>query len=646
MLTLASRLRALDDAALRRAIEARMVSPTGIKDFFDLAEALLDPVAIQNALAHLDRSTLAVLAIAGEAPVSDDGASEESAGAALAGPVMAAADHADATAFAPTTAEIAARLSILGERAIPVVQVEAAATQLDSLLLAIYSDGRLKPYDAVSAHLASWPAQGLPSALMLASVAAPPSFAPPTDTDTAFTTNLAAERAFTAVSSLAELVSEISREPVHELSRGGLGLPDTKRLAAAAAVEVEAVPTLVALTARAELIAKELGYWRQTELGEAWLMGSTAHRWSTLAASWRASLPTDVLDILPAQAGVFWDGELRDFLGWLYPAGGTWLDDRVTAVQAEAEFIGITAHHTTSAAGGAVLAGAFDEAVAIMEGSLPAEVGAVYLQHDLSIVSPGPLAPSIDARLRALADVESRELASSYRITAASVNRALAGGETAETLLEFLRSISLTGIPQPLDYLIRESASRYGRVRVLPASAGDAPVQSVVRSDDPALLGTIEVDQTLTPLGLHRISSDRLGSRFPVDVVFWALSDSRYPVAAENEAGEIVHVRRIPLAQKAPVVASDPAVDLVERLRTSDGGEGKAAGAWLARQLDAAIRTKQTITVSIAMPGGVVVDYLLEPASVGGGRFRARDRRADIERTLPISSIVSISPAP
>ena len=46
------------------------------------------------------------------------------------------------------------------------------------------------------------------------------------------------------------------------------------------------------------------------------------------------------------------------------------------------------------------------------------------------------------------------------------------------------------------------------------------------------------------------------------------------------------------------------------------------------------------------MPGGEVIDYLLEPASVGNGRFRARDRHADIERTLPLSSVVSITPAP
>ncbi|HZJ39637.1 MAG TPA: hypothetical protein VFD20_01630, partial [Demequina sp.] len=90
----------------------------------------------------------------------------------------------------------------------------------------------------------------------------------------------------------------------------------------------------------------------------------------------------------------------------------------------------------------------------------------------------------------------------------------------------------------------------------------------------------------------------------------------------------------------------DPAQTLVDKLRASDGGEVVAADAWLARQIDTAIRAKQAVTVSISMPGGVVVDYLLEPASVGGGRFRARDRRADIERTLPISSIISITPAP
>ena len=624
MLKLASRLRALDDASLRRTIDRRRVAPAGLRDFFDLAEALVEPAAIQRTLAHLDRATLAALAVAGEL-----------------GSAVADTDEISA----PTLAELGGRLSELAGSPVAPADVAARAAELDSLMLALLVDGRLGPYPAVTAQLRAWPDQGLPSATELAAVPAPSALAAPSVTDARFTDRLAAERAFAAVSSIAELVTELSREPARELSRGGLGLPDTKRLASVMAVDLESVPPLVATAARAELIARDGGYWLETEAGEAWLLEGTTGRWAALASSWHAALPPDVRGILASRPTVSWGEGLRGFVAWLYPAGGHWMDDRVTEFARDAELIGITAHQTTSPAGASLLAGDLDGAIATMTKSLPAEVGAVYLQHDLTIVSPGPLAPSIDARLRSMADVESRELASSYRITAASVNRALAAGENADSLLEFLRGISLTGIPQPVEYLIRESAARYGRIRVGAGEPGQSLAQSYVRSDDTALLGTIVVDQTLSPLGLVRAGENRLTSRFGADVVFWALSDARYPVAAENEAGQIVHLRRHQLARVAPVVAPDPAGSLVEKLRAGDGGEGRAADAWLARQLDTAIKGKQTVTVSIAMPGGVVVDYLLEPASVGGGRFRARDRRADIERTLPLSSIISITPA-
>ncbi len=39
---------------------------------------------------------------------------------------------------------------------------------------------------------------------------------------------------------------------------------------------------------------------------------------------------------------------------------------------------------------------------------------------------------------------------------------------------------------------------------------------------------------------------------------------------------------------------------------------------------------------------GTQVEYYLEPAALANGRLRARDRRADIERTLPLSSITAV----
>ncbi|POH68666.1 MULTISPECIES: helicase-associated domain-containing protein [Cryobacterium] len=615
MLTLASRLRALNDAALRRTIVLRSIPPHGIHDFFDLAEAILEPAAIQSTLAHLDRSTLAVLAVAGEL------------GAAPMG-------------------ELVERLADLGHDTLNADDISARVDRLDELMLLVRTDDTVRPYAAVAERLRSWPEEGLPSAAELAGVPAPTPLAPLSATDSRFTERLAAERAFTAVSSIAELLTELSQEPARELSRGGLGLPDTKRLSVAMRVDLDAVAPLVGIAARAELVTLGSGYWSESAEGVAWLLENAPARWGVLAASWLAALPADVRQIVAERPGVAWGDALHRFVAWLYPAGGTWMDDRIADFAHEGELIGITARQSTSPAGASVLRGDIDAAIATIAASLPAEVGTVYLQHDLSIVAPGPLSASIDTRLRTFADVESRELASSYRLSGASVNRALATGDDADSILHFLATISLTGVPQPVDYLIRDAASRYGTVRVGRIDPEDPAGPSYIASEDTAVLGAIAVDQTFTALALTTVSPSRLTSPHPADTVFWALTDARYPVAAENAAGEVVHPRRHPVLRSSRVEIPDPTVALVEELRATDGGEAKAAHAWLARQLDSAIKHRQTVLVSVQMPGGDVVDYLLEPASVGGGRFRARDRRADIERTLPLSSVVSIVPAP
>ena len=630
MLGLASRLRALSDAELRHVVTVRGVSANGIQDFFDLAEALLDPSNIQLALSHLDRSTLAVLAVAGQLTSRNS---------------------------VPSVTALTSRLSELGSAEVVLIDVVRRVDTLHALLLVDGKNGCCLPYDPVAAHLATWPVQSLPGAADLATTLPPATLAGIPDTEIAFIDQLAAERAFAVVSSIAELVNELSREPARQLSRGGLGLPDSKRLAAIMTVELDLVAPIVDLAARANLLARSDGYWMETEAGEAWLLERTTDRWAALASAWRAALPPIVADILPLQAGLLWGDGLTAYIAWLYPAGGEWMLAQLIEFARDAELLGVMAHDTTSTAGASVLRGDPEAAIATMATALPAEVGAVYLQHDLSIVAPGPLAPSIDARLRGMADVESRELASSYRITAASVNRALAAGENAASLLAFLASISLTGIPQPVDYLINESASRYGRVRVgsltgrPSAPAGpigdDTVFLSYVSSADAAMLGTIAVDQTLASIGLVRTGDgEHLLSRFSGDTVFWALSDARYPVAAEDDHGEIVHLRRHQIARVTPAQTVDTALNLVTKLRRAADSGVSVADAWLARQLDTAIKAKQTILVSIAMPGGAVVDYLLEPASVSNGRFRARDRRADIERTLPLKSILSITPTP
>ena len=387
-------------------------------------------------------------------------------------------------------------------------------------------------------------------------------------------------------------------------------------------------------------------FWLESDLGAEWTQQSAAARWRRLAQCWRDRIPAPLRELVARRSETLTATDLRDDVRWFYPAGGRWIDEGLDRLVGDAEALGLAVAGEPIEAGRLVLAGDIDRAARTLATHFPTQVDKVYLQHDLSIVSPGPLEPALDARLRGFADVEGRDLASTYRVSAASVNRGLAAGESADSILEFLGGLSLTGIPQPLSYLVGEAASRFGSVRVAAADEADAPARSAIRSDDEQLVRTLAVDQSLSSLGLRQVGPHRLLSRFTADVVFWALSDARYPVAAEDGNGEIVRLRRHRLAPAPPPPPkSDPIAALLDRVLAT-GDEGATEQAWLARQLEAAARAKETLTVTVRMPGGQTADYLLAPASVANGRLRARDRKADIERTLPLSAIAAVSPAP
>jgi len=608
-LAFAGHLRTLTDAQLIELLGARELRETGIKDFFDLADALLDPDSVQQGLARLDRPTLAALATVGE---------------------LGTTSITDAAAHLTASGADGAALAALPEH--------LAAAQ--RLALIIDNDGLLTVPPAVTRQLEKWPELGLPSRQDLLDVPPPTPLAPVSQTDARFTDTVSAERAFATTTAIVELVSELQHESARELARGGIALPDTKRLAASMGVDIDDVVVLLEIASRAGLAALEGGRWMPTAASATWLLDTSADRWATLAGAWLERLPTDIRAILGSTAHATWGERLDDFTNWLYPAGGEWMRERVTIYTRDAAMLGITAHNEPSTPGVALLAQGPVEAGRAIAGLFPPEVDKVYLQHDLSIVSPGPLEPALDSRLRSMADVEARAIASTYRISTASLYRAMATGETAKSIEEFLEGISLTGIPQPLAYLVSEAAARYGLVRV-GAVDGD---RAYVRTTDDTMLRTLLVDHGISALGLTR-AGDRLLSRFDRDLVFWTLSEARYPVAAENEKREVIVLKR-KHATRATTPAADSTAALIERLRLGSSSDSDETDkAWLSRQLDVAIKGKLALTVTIRMPNGDDVDYQLEPASMGGGRLRARDRKSDIERTLPLSSIVSVGPA-
>ncbi|MET4157434.1 helicase-associated domain-containing protein [Agromyces sp. PvR057] len=619
MLELAARLRSLPRTDLEAALATREFDATGIRDLFDLAEVLLAPDSLDHVISRLDRPRLAVLAVT----------------------ASLTADHTDTTIDA-----VVGELARLGASAELAAAVPQLLGRLADSLIIVLEEQRVHLPVAVAGRLAVRMERDIPDAAELAAPA-PPVLVGVDDVDRTLLDRRAAEAAYATVAATAELLAAVGTQPARELAKGGLTLPDSKRLAEACGIDLDALPRLFHRADEAGLVLRDGAYWLESDIGAEWSQLGSADRWQRLAEQWLARIPPSLRELVARRSESISATDLRDDVRWLYPAGGKWLDDGLDRLVDDAEALGLAVSGEPVESGRLVLTGEVRRAAFALAEHFPAQVSKVYVQHDLTVVSPGPLQPVLDARLRGFADVEGRDLASTYRVSAASVNRGLAAGETSESILEFLGGISLTGIPQPVAYLVGEAARRFGSVRVASATEADLPARTVVRSDDDQLIGTLAVDQTLNAVGLRQVGPHRLLSRFAPDVVFWALADARYPVAAEDHEGTIVRLHRHHLAQSPPVApTSDPIAALLDKLLAKNDDDATDEVAWLARQLEAAARSKETLTVTVRMPGGTTADYLLAPASVANGRLRARDRKADIERTLPLSAIASVAPAP
>lgn len=438
----------------------------------------------------------------------------------------------------------------------------------------------------------------------------------------------AAERTFTTLSALSDIILAAMTAPLARVGTGAMSATERRRLVEQQIVQTpEEADVLVRFAAAVGLMRGHQRHIGTTQEGARWVALSTPERWSWIADRLRSALP----------AGLRSDG------GWIDPAlwaGAYPLDDDWPAKARGwlefARLIGLVAdgERPTEPEWARALREGADPDPSALVALLPHEVDRVYLQNDLTAISPGPLAPALDARLRGMAVRESHAQASGYRFTEASISRALSAGETAESMREFLGELSLTGLPQPLDYLLERAAERHGLVRV---SQDPSTGQTIVSSPDHDLLRTLAVDQSLGALGFVADGA-LLRSRASRDTAYWALADARYPVVAIDDDGSVVSLDRrriVPDAAEGPDYGP-----LIARLREGQGADAEAA--WLDRELDAAIRAKTLLVVTVNMPDGSARELTLEPTGLGGGRLRGRDPGADVERTLPTSLIASV----
>ena len=408
-----------------------------------------------------------------------------------------------------------------------------------------------------------------------------------------------------AVRLVTDLVAVWQETPAAALRSGGLGVRDLRRLAQRLEVDERTAAFVVELASMAGLVVDDgddPASFAPTLDADDWLAEDLPRRWATLVSAWHSSARTPWLvgsrdergalrSALEPELHRAWVPRLRgEVLGVLRAAPAAPVPaDEVTAVLrwrapravppheavdallVEAALLGVTGAGALSAAG-AVLAGvpvltvADDEAraalAAALAAALPEAVDDLLLQGDLTGIVPGRPTPALEALLADSAAVESRGSAITVRFTPESVTRALDAGRTGDELLDELASHSRSGLPQPLEYLVRDAARRHGQLRLGAAS-------SYVRVEDPVLLAGLVEDPRLRGLGLFRVAPTVLAASAAPGQLLTALRERGLAPAMEGPDGQVVHAdRRTPRVRLAGRRAR----------RRSAGADGAARG--------------------------------------------------------------------
>jgi uncharacterized protein YlxP (DUF503 family) len=134
-----------------------------------------------------------------------------------------------------------------------------------------------------------------------------------------------------------------------------------------------------------------------------------------------------------------------------------------------------------------------------------------------------------------------------------------------------------------------------------------------------------------------------LSSRFARDILYFGLREVGHTAIRTDRSGSVISPLKVVTAAAQKAESGDW-VETVERLRESDQSISSSSDdEAIMRQIMLAIKSKAKISVTFVGQNDTEQTLLLEPNGVANGRMRARDRKADIERTIPIANISAVS---
>jgi hypothetical protein len=392
---------------------------------------------------------------------------------------------------------------------------------------------------------------------------APFDLVPPTVDRAPADTRHVAEEAAAAGSAMvrlvADLLEEAGRAPLATLRAGGVGTREVRRLTKHLTCAELELRLALALAGGAGLLSTSDGQATPTGAYDQWLRGEPAQRLAELLTAWwhlpyvplvsdgawnphehapgsqtlRAALIRTAAQ--PEATAVRDPGGLVALTIWTEPYNYGDPDTapaRALSCWREAGLLGVAAAGAVSPAGHALLDDTPDLAAVL--GDVGNTQQTVRLQADLTAIVAGTPAPNLAALLDTAADPETRGTAYTWRFSPDSIRRALDAGHTPITLLADLTAAATGTLPQPLEYLITDTARRHGTVRA-------RTVVCCLRSDDTALLTEIAANRSLRNLGLRHLAPTVLAADQPLPDTLAALRKAGYaPVAETNDGTSIL----------------------------------------------------------------------------------------------------------
>jgi hypothetical protein len=524
---------------------------------------------------------------------------------------------------------------------------------------------------------------------------------PPVQAATAVASDqVATGAALEAVQQVESLLERWSHDGPTILRGGGVGVRDARLAAVALGVDEARAGFLIEVAAACGLLGRledpRTGdRWAPTTAFDLWLGEPLAERWATLAAGWLDTervlalvgrrddkdrpinplapglerqrtpfarrLALRVLDGLRPAAPASPD-EVVARVEWERPLLGAHRDTVVRSTLTEAGWLGVTGMGALSPAGAALLADGATAAAAVLAPGVPEPLQHVLLQADLTAVAPGPLDRDVATTMGMLADVESQGGATVYRFSGASVRRALDAGWPTDRVHEFLRTHSRTPVPQPLTFLVDDTARRHGRLRLGLASM-------YLRSDDPTELDAVLADPQLAGLGLRRIAPTVALTDSDETLVLETLREAGHAPLAESLDGTVHRPSRTPpraqlprrrrghgaSASGQPAVSAEEARALVDAIRAGDEVSSRRPTGPTTRprtgSLDAlaalreAAQTSGSVWMSYMDQTGTLSERIVDPLRVDAGWLTAYDHRTDDTRRFAVHRIRQVAPA-